>query len=294
MASPSRIHTKPCLSNSNLVKPRTDNNNKIGINKEILAMLQDHAYNGGDAKEAADHITKFLEIIDLVKILRINKDQLYVFAFPYSLFGKARRWWMHEGNNKITTWVELVDKFFYKYYPLSRASRINCTNEERKHHYEFMHWLSSKFKNPWKLNTATKNALWNFCEKGYDNNALADDDESSEDENNESDHQDTNPIPDPSDEEKGYESHHSECNSNSGMPEYFNTKHSKEKEQPNNETCRVDKFEVIKYSIGDKEEFMGLRTLERHSWAQTTDGVSSVYLDIFRKKDEGWTAHRTK
>ncbi|GKD78723.1 hypothetical protein Tco_1341344, partial [Tanacetum coccineum] len=134
---------------------------------------------------------------------------------------------MHEGNNKITTWVELVDKFFYKYYPLSRASRINCTDEER-----------------------------------YDNNALADDDESSEDENNESDHQDANPIPDP----------------------YLS---DKEKEQLDDEMCRVDRFEVIKYSIGDNKEFMRIVTLDRHSWARTTDGVSSVYLDIFRKKDNG-------
>ncbi|GKD71918.1 hypothetical protein Tco_1326008, partial [Tanacetum coccineum] len=58
--------------------------------------------------------------------------------------------------------------------------------------------------------------------------------------------------------------------------------------------CRVDKFEVIKYSIGDNEELMGIRTLERDSWAQTVNGISSIYLDIFRKKDEGWTVHRTK
>ncbi|GJR13618.1 putative reverse transcriptase domain-containing protein [Tanacetum coccineum] len=29
------------------------------------------------------------------------------------------------------------------------------------------------------------------------------------------------------------------------------------------------------------------------SWARTVNGVSSIYNDIFRKKDEGWTVHRT-
>ncbi|GJW29736.1 hypothetical protein Tco_0046611 [Tanacetum coccineum] len=291
MATPNETHTTPCLSNLNRVEPKGDNKNKIGISKEILIKLQDHAYDGAETKEAADHISKFLKIIDLVKIPNINKEQLCVFAFPYSLSGNARRWWMNEGNNKITTWVELVDKFFYKYYPLSHASRMNCKNEERQRHHEFMHWLNSKFKNPWKLSTATKNALWSFWEKGFDDSTLIDEDESSE-----SNHQDTNPIPDTylSDEEKGYKSHHSKCNNNTYMPENLDTMHSKEKEHPDNKKCRMDRFEVIKYSIGDNEEFIGLRTLERHSWAQTTDGVSSIYLDIFRKKDEGWTVHRTK
>ncbi|GJY15957.1 hypothetical protein Tco_0386379 [Tanacetum coccineum] len=70
--------------------------------------------------------------------------------------------------------------------------------------------------------------------------------------------------------------------------------HSGNNNQGNEGICRVDKFEVIKYSIGDNEEFMGIRTLERDSWDQNVNKVSSIYLDIFRKKDEGWTVHRTK
>ncbi|GKE97955.1 hypothetical protein Tco_0021306 [Tanacetum coccineum] len=121
--------------------------------------LRNNAYNGAEANDAADHITRFLQIIDLVKIPNVNTEQLCVFAFPYSLTRGARRWWMNDGNDKITSWVELVDKFFYKYYPLSRASKENNTNGERECHQRFMNWLNSKFKNPWKLNTATKNAL---------------------------------------------------------------------------------------------------------------------------------------
>ncbi|GJS33539.1 hypothetical protein Tco_0531921 [Tanacetum coccineum] len=55
----------------------------------------------------------------------------------------------NEGNSKITSWVEIVDKFFYKYYPLSRASKLNDANE--------------------------------FLGKGYDNITLFDDGESSDD-----------------------------------------------------------------------------------------------------------------
>ncbi|GJV03847.1 hypothetical protein Tco_1337416 [Tanacetum coccineum] len=83
-----------------------------------------------------------------------------------------------------------------------------------------------------------------------------------------------------------------EYNDNSSGPENFvpnDASHSGNTEQPNEGMCRVDKFEVIKYSIGNNKEFLGIRTLERDSWAQTINGIPSIYLDIFYKKDEGWT-----
>ncbi|GJU62009.1 hypothetical protein Tco_1243844 [Tanacetum coccineum] len=169
MATPdlNETYTTPCLSNLNLAEPETNDNVKTKISKELLMELRNHAYDGAEANDAVDHITRFLQIINLVKIPNVNTEQLCVFTFPYSLSGGARRWWMHEGNYKITSWVK------------------------------FMHWLNSKFKNPWKLNTATKNALWNFWEKGYDNDTLIYDEESRDDESYELDHQDTNPFFDP-------------------------------------------------------------------------------------------------
>ncbi|GKA92428.1 hypothetical protein Tco_0814353 [Tanacetum coccineum] len=76
----------------------------------------------------------------------------------------------------------------------------------------------------------------------------------------------------------------------SGAPQSENINN----EQPNEEVCRVDKFEVIKYTIRDNEEFLAIYTREYDSWARTVNGVSSIYHDIFRKKDDGWTVHRTK
>ncbi|GKA15028.1 hypothetical protein Tco_0694775, partial [Tanacetum coccineum] len=250
----------PRLSNLIPAEPETNDNVKIETNMELLMELQNNTYNGAEANDAVDNITIFLQIIALVKIPN----------------------------------VELVDKFFYKYYPLSRASRTNDTNGDSECHRRFMHWLSSKFKNPWKLNTTTKNALWNFWEKGYDNDTLIYDEESSDDESYELNYQDTDPFFDPylNDKDKGNKSNHMEYNKNSSEPENFipnDAPHSGNTEQPNEGMCRVDKFEVIKYLIRDYKEFLGIRTLERDSWAQTINGISNIYLDIFHKKNKGWT-----
>ncbi|GKA60356.1 hypothetical protein Tco_0759763 [Tanacetum coccineum] len=39
--------------------------------------------------------------------------------FPLSLADDARQWWINKGEGKITTWEELIEKFFYKFYPKS-------------------------------------------------------------------------------------------------------------------------------------------------------------------------------
>nr|GEV71305.1 hypothetical protein [Tanacetum cinerariifolium] len=205
-------HSRPCLSNSNPAKPKSNNGVKIEINIELIMKLRNNAYNGSEANDAVDHITRFLQIIDLIKTTNINTEQLCVLTFPYCLTGEAHRWWVQEENSKITSWVEIVDKFLYKYYPVSHASKTNDANV-RECHLRFMNSLSSKFKNPWKLRSATKNALWNFWEKGYNNDTLINDEESSDDKRNESDQ---HPFLDPkqNDKEKGDKSHYKECENN--------------------------------------------------------------------------------
>ncbi|GJT86412.1 hypothetical protein Tco_1068129 [Tanacetum coccineum] len=71
------------------------------------------------------HIGKVLEIVDLVKIAGVDPFQLRMKAFPLSLLKEARKWWMNEGDGNITTWEELVKKFFKKFYPLSCASNYD-------------------------------------------------------------------------------------------------------------------------------------------------------------------------
>ncbi|GJY90776.1 hypothetical protein Tco_0505972 [Tanacetum coccineum] len=76
----------------------------------------------------------------------------------------------------------------------------------------------------------------------------------------------------------------------SGAPQSENINNA----QPNEGLCRVDKFKVIKYTIGDNEEFLAICTRKCDSWERIVNGVSSIYHDIFSKKDEGWTVYHTK
>ncbi|GJR73360.1 hypothetical protein Tco_0085725 [Tanacetum coccineum] len=70
-------------------------------------------------------------------------------AFPLSLSKDAKEWWINEGDRNISTWEELVKKFFKKFYPLSCASNYDKTcddDEEGRDPLEFIPWRNSKFK----------------------------------------------------------------------------------------------------------------------------------------------------
>ncbi|GJV42226.1 hypothetical protein Tco_1420666 [Tanacetum coccineum] len=69
---------------------------------------------------------------------------------------------MNEGDGNITTWEELVKKFFKKLYPLSCASNYDkmCEDdEEGRDPLEFIPWRNSKFKDHKKVDEITKRAL---------------------------------------------------------------------------------------------------------------------------------------
>ncbi|GKB06545.1 hypothetical protein Tco_0834778 [Tanacetum coccineum] len=105
--------SKECVdtaqTKSNLAK---NTNDDIKLSKEYLMELQNNAYHGMFDEDVVDHIAKVHEILDLIKIPSVDSHQLRMKVFPLSLAVDAKRWWISEGDGKITTWEELIEKFF--------------------------------------------------------------------------------------------------------------------------------------------------------------------------------------
>ncbi|GKA38219.1 hypothetical protein Tco_0730770 [Tanacetum coccineum] len=149
----------------------TSNDINIELSKEFLVELRKNIYHGTYNEDVVDHIAKVLKMIDLIYVPGVDSHQLRMKVFPLSLADDAKEWWISEGDEKITTWEELVEKFFFRFYPesydgedemlddgdnwgidpldfLSNNKRyvdnsISCNNE----------WKESKYENP--PNTAT-------------------------------------------------------------------------------------------------------------------------------------------
>ncbi|GJY59161.1 hypothetical protein Tco_0459053 [Tanacetum coccineum] len=83
-------------------------------------------------------------------------------AFPLSLADDARRWWIDEGDGKIITWKELVEKFFCKFYPLYRDGEDEMLDEGDNRGVDLLEFISrvnSIFKNHRRVDERTKKAL---------------------------------------------------------------------------------------------------------------------------------------
>ncbi|GJX11267.1 hypothetical protein Tco_0201126 [Tanacetum coccineum] len=105
----------------------TGSNVKFELNKELLTELHSNTYSGRVEEDVIGHIAK-----------------------------------MNEGDDKITTWEELVKKIFKKFYPISCASNYDkmCDDDdEGRDPLEFIHWMNSKFKDHKKVDETTKRAL---------------------------------------------------------------------------------------------------------------------------------------
>ncbi|GJT75242.1 hypothetical protein Tco_1041967 [Tanacetum coccineum] len=172
---------KPILNKAqeqNLAKPRNKSNVKFEFSKELLTELQNNTFSGRCEKDVIGHIFKVLEILDLVKIAGVDPFQLRMKAFPLSLSKDVKKWWMNEGDRNISTWEELVDKFFKKFYPLSCASNYDkmCDDdEEGRDPLEFIPWRNSKFKDHKKVDETTKRALlYTWIEIGNEEGLLND------------------------------------------------------------------------------------------------------------------------
>ncbi|GKE72845.1 hypothetical protein Tco_1534886, partial [Tanacetum coccineum] len=92
---------------SDNVTHELDKKMTIEIGDEFVKILQENAFNGIDGRDVIDHITKVLEILEWIKILNVDKDQLRSHIFLISLSGRAKEWWDNEINGTITTWKEL-------------------------------------------------------------------------------------------------------------------------------------------------------------------------------------------
>ncbi|GJT48248.1 reverse transcriptase domain-containing protein [Tanacetum coccineum] len=104
-------------------------------NKVILVELRKNIYHGTYNEDVVDHIAKVLKMVDLIYVPGVDSHQLRIKVFPLSLADDAKEWWISKGDEKITTWEELVKKFFCRFYPKSYDGEDEI-NELKESKYE--------------------------------------------------------------------------------------------------------------------------------------------------------------
>nr|GEW98785.1 hypothetical protein [Tanacetum cinerariifolium] len=175
-------------------------------------------------------------------------------VFPFSLADYARQWWINEGEGKITTWKELVEKFFCKFYPKSYEGEEEMLDEGNNWGIDSVEYISHvniSFENHERVDRITKKVLFHSWLNGSLNKRRMNDNILS------SSDPTTNSILEPylktreknntgkDDERRQMKRKWKDANL-----EANNTSNTLNNERLNKRMCNADRFEAIKYSLG--------------------------------------------
>ncbi|GJX49776.1 hypothetical protein Tco_0276621 [Tanacetum coccineum] len=236
----------------------TSNDINIELSKEFLVELHKNAYHGWIDEDVMDHIAKVLEMIDLIYIPGVDSHQLRMKIFPLSLADDARQWWINEGEGKITILEELVEKFFYKFYPDSYDGEEEILDEGDNwgiDPLEFISRVNSSFDKHMKIDGRTKKVLFHAWMNGSWNKRRIDDNILSN--NNTT----TDSFFKPYLITRGKCDTEKKDEQSQTKRKYSNTSKSIDK-RPNKIMCKAEKFEAIRYSLGPNKEYIAIRRCE--------------------------------
>ncbi|GJV84397.1 hypothetical protein Tco_1524295 [Tanacetum coccineum] len=110
-------------------------------------------------EDAVDHIAKVLKMLDLINIPGVDSHRLRMKVFLLSLADDAKQWWISDGDGEITTWEELVEKFFYEFYSESHDGKDEMLDEGDNwgiNPLEFISRVNSSFENHMIVDGRTK------------------------------------------------------------------------------------------------------------------------------------------
>ena len=93
------------------------------LNSSLINLVQATQFSGKAHEDASAHLQNFLEIGSTTHINGVDKDVILLRLFPFSLEGKARKWFYTHQDN-INNWTNLSDAFLSKIFPMGKTAAL--------------------------------------------------------------------------------------------------------------------------------------------------------------------------
>jgi hypothetical protein len=128
-------------SPSCIVLPPT-NATHFDLKPHVLQFLP--AFHGLDLENPYSHVKKFKDICATFKFQNFSEESVHLRLFPFSLHDRAKAWLDSNMPGSITSWENLLNKFYNKFFPMSKV------NECRKEISSFTQEEDEKFSESWE------------------------------------------------------------------------------------------------------------------------------------------------
>ena len=93
------------------------------LRSSLINLVQATQFSGKAHEDASAHLQNFLEIGSTIHINGVDKDVILLRLFPFSLEGKARKWFYTHQDN-INNWTNLSDAFLSKFFPIGKTTAL--------------------------------------------------------------------------------------------------------------------------------------------------------------------------
>jgi hypothetical protein len=128
-------------SPSCIVLPPT-NATHFDLKPHVIQLLP--AFHGLDLENPYSHVKKFKDICATFKFQNFSEESVHLRLFPFSLHDRAKAWLDSNMPGSITSWENLLNKFYNKFFPMSKV------NECRKEISSFTQEEDEKFSESWE------------------------------------------------------------------------------------------------------------------------------------------------
>ncbi|KAL2905783.1 Phosphate acyltransferase [Bienertia sinuspersici] len=117
------------------------------LKPQFIQFISQDSYAGLANENPADHLSRFLEKCDTMKLTNVSSDAIRLRLFPFSLRDDTREWLNDEGANKYTTWDSLAKAFLLKFFSQKKTSKLrNDISTFRQNEDESLHDAWKRFK----------------------------------------------------------------------------------------------------------------------------------------------------
>ena len=89
----------------------------------LITMVQASPFCGLPSEDANAHLQHFLELCDTIVIKDITPDVIRLRLFPFSLVGKAKRWF-YQDKEAVNSWAKCSTAFLAKFFPISKTNAL--------------------------------------------------------------------------------------------------------------------------------------------------------------------------
>jgi hypothetical protein len=128
-------------SHSCILLPPT-NATHFDLKPHVIQLLP--SFHGLDLENPYSHVKKFTDMCTAFKCQNFFKESVHLRLFPFSLHDKTRAWLDSNTPRSITSWENLLSKFYNKFFPMSKV------NECRKEIHSFTQEDEEKFSKSWE------------------------------------------------------------------------------------------------------------------------------------------------